>query len=323
MAPVDPVEDPIIEEQGEVPASEPAPVDFLSAPGFHEVMGHMLRFMDNGYYDSSQFISGRSIQYQRVLTAHQLFRVTLVGIQVIRARLQRDLYLRQRRWLELLKNYDITLLYHPGKANVVADALSRKVESMGSLAFISAEERPLALDVQSFANRLLRLDISESNRVLTCVVAQSSLFEQIKARQFDDRHWLVLREMVLQGGAKEVTIRDDGVMLLQGRLCVPNVDILRVDQVGTLHSGCDHVYFRKVGPDLYSGDSLVVCYQSSNEIAPFESLYGRRCRSPIGWFEPGEAKLYGIDLVKDAFDKVKLIQEQLGIAQSRQKSYAD
>ena len=40
---------------------------------------------------------------------------------------QRDLNLRQRRWLELLKDYDCSILYHPGKANVVADALSRKV----------------------------------------------------------------------------------------------------------------------------------------------------------------------------------------------------
>lgn len=48
-------------------------------------------------------------------------------------------------------------------------------------------------------------------------------------------------------------------------------------------------------------------YQSSIEMAPFEALYGRRCRSPIGWFEPGEAKLYGTDLVQDALDKVKLI----------------
>ena len=36
---------------------------------------------------------------------------------------QRDLNLRQRRWLELLKDYDMSVLYHPGKANVVADAL--------------------------------------------------------------------------------------------------------------------------------------------------------------------------------------------------------
>ena len=40
---------------------------------------------------------------------------------------QKDLNMRQRRWLELIKDYDLSLQYHPGKANVVADALSRKV----------------------------------------------------------------------------------------------------------------------------------------------------------------------------------------------------
>ncbi|XP_009597598.2 uncharacterized protein [Nicotiana tomentosiformis] len=46
MPPVDLAEDPIIEEQGKVPVAEPAPVDFTSVPGFQEVMGHMLQFMD-------------------------------------------------------------------------------------------------------------------------------------------------------------------------------------------------------------------------------------------------------------------------------------
>ncbi|XP_070037055.1 uncharacterized protein [Nicotiana tomentosiformis] len=119
---------------------------------------------------------------------------------------QRDLNLRQRTWFELLKDYDITILYHPGKANVVADALSRKVESMGSLAFISTGERPLDLDIQFLANRLVRLDISEPSQVLACVVAQSSLLGQIKARQFDDPHLAVLRETILHSSAKEIGV---------------------------------------------------------------------------------------------------------------------
>ena len=49
---------------------------------------------------------------------------------------QRDLKLRQRSWLELLKDYDMTILYHPGKTNAVADALSRKAVSMGSIAML-------------------------------------------------------------------------------------------------------------------------------------------------------------------------------------------
>ena len=51
---------------------------------------------------------------------------------------QQDLNMRQRRWMEYLKDYDFTLHYHPGKANVVADALSRK--SRGVLASIVSRE---------------------------------------------------------------------------------------------------------------------------------------------------------------------------------------
>nr|XP_016465325.1 PREDICTED: uncharacterized protein LOC107788172 [Nicotiana tabacum] len=61
---------------------------------------------------------------------------------------ENDLNLRQQRWLKLLKDYDITILYHPSKANVVEDSLSKTAESMRTLAFIPAMERPSAIDVQ-------------------------------------------------------------------------------------------------------------------------------------------------------------------------------
>ncbi|XP_070005033.1 uncharacterized protein [Nicotiana sylvestris] len=60
--------------------------------------------------------------------------------------------IKQHRWLELLKDYNITILYHASKANVVANALSRKAERLGSLAYVPAVERPLAFDVQALAN---------------------------------------------------------------------------------------------------------------------------------------------------------------------------
>ena len=49
--------------------------------------------------------------------------------------------------MELLKDYDITILYHPGKANVVEDVLSRNAGSMGSLAHLQVSRRPLAREV--------------------------------------------------------------------------------------------------------------------------------------------------------------------------------
>ncbi|KAH0695903.1 hypothetical protein KY289_013385 [Solanum tuberosum] len=64
-------------------------------------------------------------------------------------------------------------------------------------------------------------------------------------------------------------------------------------------------------------------YHSSIDMAPFETLYGRVCRSPISWFEVGDMKSMGVDLVKDAQDKVRSIQAKLLAAQSRQKKYAN
>ena len=58
-------------------------------------------------------------------------------------------------------------------------------------------------------------------------------------------------------------------------------------------------------------------------MAPYEALYERRCRSPVGWFEVGEAPLIGPDSVLDAMAKVQLIRDRLKTTQSRQKSYAD
>ncbi|WVZ93571.1 hypothetical protein U9M48_039540 [Paspalum notatum var. saurae] len=58
-------------------------------------------------------------------------------------------------------------------------------------------------------------------------------------------------------------------------------------------------------------------------MAPFEALYGRRCRTPLNWSEPGELVTFGSDLVTQAEEQVKLIHSNLKRAQSRQKSYSD
>jgi hypothetical protein len=64
-------------------------------------------------------------------------------------------------------------------------------------------------------------------------------------------------------------------------------------------------------------------YQSSIQMAPYEALYGRKCRSPICWFETGENKEFTPDYIKERQDVIEVIRDRLKIAQSRQKSYAD
>ena len=58
-------------------------------------------------------------------------------------------------------------------------------------------------------------------------------------------------------------------------------------------------------------------------MAPFEALYGRRCRSQVGWFKVGESSLLGPQIINEALEKVRMIRYRLKITYSWQKSYAD
>ncbi|GJV51576.1 putative reverse transcriptase domain-containing protein [Tanacetum coccineum] len=64
-------------------------------------------------------------------------------------------------------------------------------------------------------------------------------------------------------------------------------------------------------------------YHTSIKCAPFEALYGRKCRSPVIWTEVGESQLIGPELVQETTEKIFQIKERLKTARSRQKSYAD
>ncbi|XP_059307043.1 uncharacterized protein LOC132058603 [Lycium ferocissimum] len=97
---------------------------------------------------------------------------------------QRELNLRQRRWLELLKDYDLNILYHPGKANVVADALSRK--SMGTLAYLRAHEIPMGKEIRRLASLGVRLDETENGELVGITPSRSDIIERIKFKQYDD-----------------------------------------------------------------------------------------------------------------------------------------
>ncbi|GJU33716.1 putative reverse transcriptase domain-containing protein [Tanacetum coccineum] len=64
-------------------------------------------------------------------------------------------------------------------------------------------------------------------------------------------------------------------------------------------------------------------YHASIKAAPYEALYGRKCRSPVCWAEVGEAQLTGPELIQETTEKVVLIKQRMQAAQDRQKSYAD
>jgi hypothetical protein len=64
-------------------------------------------------------------------------------------------------------------------------------------------------------------------------------------------------------------------------------------------------------------------YQAILKMAPFEALYGRKCETPLYWSETGESQLFEPEIIKEAERQVHVVRENLKVAQSRQKSYAD
>ena len=104
--------------------------------------------------------------------------------------MQWDLNMRQRRWMEFLEDYDFTLHYHPGKANVVVDALSRK--SRGALASIAPREWRMLKTVGHFG-----LKYSEQTQgTLRSLVATPSLLSRVIESQWQDAEIVSIRDRV-------------------------------------------------------------------------------------------------------------------------------
>ncbi|GFS33112.1 hypothetical protein Acr_00g0026380 [Actinidia rufa] len=129
----------------------------------------------------------------------------------------KELNMRQRRWLELIKDYDVLIQYHLGKANVVGDALSQK--STVNLACLVTSQVPL-LDELERAE--IEVDAPDTNTMLTTMIAQPILIETVKRRQPEDPYlWKVYEEMLVN--SKPYFTLQDRALRFQGRLCVPNI----------------------------------------------------------------------------------------------------
>ena len=89
---------------------------------------------------------------------------------------QKDLNMRQRRWMEFLKDYEFTLQFHPGKANVMADALSRKAIHVSSLMIKEMEL------LEAFRDLSLNVDLAPGELRSGMVTVSSGLLDEIKAK---------------------------------------------------------------------------------------------------------------------------------------------
>ncbi|GJS93043.1 putative reverse transcriptase domain-containing protein [Tanacetum coccineum] len=212
--------------------------------------------------DARHIVVYRMVQFQlrnRKLWRHYLYGTKCVvytdhkSLQYILD--QKELNMRQRRWIELLSDYDCEIRYHPGKANVVADALSRKVQ-----------DKPLRV----------------RSLVMTSCTDLSESLSEISDRQ------------------------DSAATAIPGIEC------------GNILLWISLRVFR---------ECLVVMilfgYHASIKAAPFESLYKRKCRSPVCWSEVGDNQLTRPELIRETTKKIIQIKNRLLTARSRQKSYAD
>ena len=120
---------------------------------------------------------------------------------------QKELNLRQRRWMELLKDYDCTIDYHPGKANVVADALSRK--STGSLAYMLTIQLPLMVELRELG---VELRMHASGALFASLQLRHILVDCILGAQLEDPYLMSMRKKVEKGEQSDFSIRDDGAL---------------------------------------------------------------------------------------------------------------
>jgi hypothetical protein len=140
---------------------------------------------------------------------------------------QSKLNMRQRRWLELIKDYDLEVHYHPGNANVVADALSRKSQCN----CLSA--KPLIVTLCQEMERL-NLEIVHQGTIANLIL-ESTIQSQIVDAQNVNKGIAHIKERVVAGMATCFRIDENGVLWFQNHLVVPKVPELRQQILDEAH----------------------------------------------------------------------------------------
>nr|GEX44755.1 retrotransposon protein, putative, Ty3-gypsy subclass [Tanacetum cinerariifolium] len=295
----------------------------------------------------------------------------------------KELNMRQRRWLELLKDHDTNIQYHPGKANVVADVLSRKSRMLENLQIEpkiikDLERMDIELCIQGSTKMYrdlkqhfwwngIKQDIATYvGRCLICqqvkIVNQraSGLFQPLdipvwkwdeismdfvtglpRTQKKNDAIWVVVDR--LNKSAHFLLIRKDFSIsrladIFQQKIVRLHGTSAAIVSDRDLHGQTERTIqiledmLRSYALELTGNRDEYLClvefaynnsWHASIKAAPYELLYGRKCRAPICWNEVGERVIEGPKLIEVTNEKVTVAKEKLKEVRSRQKSYAD
>ncbi|GJV04026.1 putative reverse transcriptase domain-containing protein [Tanacetum coccineum] len=230
---------------------------------------------------------------------------------------QKELNMRQRRWLELLSDYDCEIRYHPGKANVVADALSRKerIKPLRVRALVMTIGLDLPKQILNAQTEARKPKNIKNEDVGGMLIENSRDPEKLRTEKLEPRtdgtlclngrSWLPcygnLRTMIMHESHRSLQ-KDLGTNLDMSTAYHPQTDEQSERTIQTLED-----MLRACAIDFGKGwvnhlplveFSYNNSYHASIKAAPFEALYGRKCRSPVCWAEVGEVQLTGPEIVQ-------------------------
>ncbi|KAA0026003.1 ty3-gypsy retrotransposon protein [Cucumis melo var. makuwa] len=141
-----------------------------------------------------------------------------------------DMVTLPRRWLELVKDYDCEILYHPCKANVVADALNRNFAHSAALI---TKQAPLLRD---FERAEIAVSVGEVTSQLAQLSVQPTLRQRIIVAQLNDPYLVEKRCLVKTGQGEDFSISSDNGLTLEGCLCVPEDSAVKTELLTEVHS---------------------------------------------------------------------------------------
>ena len=146
---------------------------------------------------------------------------------------QRELNLRQRRWMELIKDYDCVIDYHPRKANVVADDLSR-------------------MSVQTLRALNAHLSLSDDGTIVADLIAKPNLLNRLLEAQKSYKKISAIISQNREGKETEFSVNEDRFLYYRDRVCVPNDDELKkfIFEEGHVGSFSMHPSITKMYKDL-------------------------------------------------------------------------